>query len=464
MDCQRSGTLTFSTSFVLALLGVVAACGGEPNYMTREELLDPESCRDCHPQHYKEWKSSMHAYAAEDPVFRAMNQRGQEETGGELGDFCVQCHAPMAVREGFTSDGTDLDEVPEHLRGVTCYFCHSVVDVQAPPHNNPLVLADDLVLRGGLGAEAPPVENGAHRMKYSALHDRRSKRSSELCGACHDIVTPAGVHLERTFAEWQESIFGSDDPLARLSCGQCHMKGDIPGVVADVPDVPLRFPHEHTWPGIDVAMTAWPDVDLQTAQIQRELGPALNPKLCVRPDGQIEYNLDNVGAGHEFPSGASADRRAWVELVAYSGTTVVFQTGVVGAGEAVTKVAETDANLWQIRDFGLDNAGQPAHMFWDVRDVVRATLPPAVTLDRNDPAFNHSVSRFFSLQGQVADRVTAVAYIRPLGLDLVDDLIASGHLEASLRDQVVTHTIEGTRLEWTINGVGFGCVCRNGPC
>ena len=50
----------------------------------------------------------MHAYAAEDPVFLAMNQRLQRETGGALGDFCVRCHAPMAVREGATRDGLDL--------------------------------------------------------------------------------------------------------------------------------------------------------------------------------------------------------------------------------------------------------------------------------------------------------------------------------------------------------------------
>src|SRR5688572_17420291 len=53
--------------------------GQEPITLTREQLLDPEACKDCHPRHYREWKSSMHAYAADDPVFLAMNQRGQEE-------------------------------------------------------------------------------------------------------------------------------------------------------------------------------------------------------------------------------------------------------------------------------------------------------------------------------------------------------------------------------------------------
>ena len=52
----------------------------------------------------------MHAFASRDPVFRAMNQRGQRETNGELGDFCVKCHAPMAVLDKQTTDGLNLDD------------------------------------------------------------------------------------------------------------------------------------------------------------------------------------------------------------------------------------------------------------------------------------------------------------------------------------------------------------------
>ena len=80
--------------------------------LTRDELLDPKRCQPCHPEHYDEWAKSMHAYASEDPVFIALNQRGQRETGGELGDFCVQCHAPVAQRLGLTSDGLNLSALP----------------------------------------------------------------------------------------------------------------------------------------------------------------------------------------------------------------------------------------------------------------------------------------------------------------------------------------------------------------
>src|SRR6202042_840323 len=118
-----------------------------PTYYARETLLDPTTCKQCHADDYADWSASMHAYASDDPVFRAMNARGQRETNGSLGKFCVNCHAPMAVHEGATTDGLNLDTVPTQLHGVTCFFCHTVSAVQGT-HNNPLVLANDVTMRG----------------------------------------------------------------------------------------------------------------------------------------------------------------------------------------------------------------------------------------------------------------------------------------------------------------------------
>src|SRR3954468_11928791 len=92
----------------------------KPQYLSRDALLKPETCRDCHSTHYQEWAGSMHAYASLDPVFLAMNRRGQAETRGKLGSLCIGCHAPLALREGATSDGLNLEQVPAQLQGVTC--------------------------------------------------------------------------------------------------------------------------------------------------------------------------------------------------------------------------------------------------------------------------------------------------------------------------------------------------------
>src|SRR6185312_13253219 len=144
----------------------------------------------CHPQHSAQWAASMHAYASEDPVFLALNRRGQREA--HLGTFCVKCHAPMAVALGLT-DGTNFDpaKLPAAARGVTCYFCHDVAKVEGD-HNNGLQLALDDVMRGGV---LDPASNDAHRSQFD---DQMASASndSRMCGSCHDVVTPAGVALE----------------------------------------------------------------------------------------------------------------------------------------------------------------------------------------------------------------------------------------------------------------------------
>ena len=165
---------------VLAGLGLVAGCNDDPKTKPldpSERILDPKTCEECHPTHYREWLGSMHAYAGEDPVFRAMNERGQRETNGELGDFCVRCHAPLAVELGLTTDGLDLDEVPQHLRGITCFYCHTVDAVEGT-HNNPLVLAMRLAKEyAGFAGQRPAVKRQAadQQRKPKELQARQTR-------------------------------------------------------------------------------------------------------------------------------------------------------------------------------------------------------------------------------------------------------------------------------------------------
>jgi hypothetical protein len=47
-------------------------------------------------------------------------------------------------------------------------------------------------------------------------------------------------------------------------------------------------------------------------------------------------------------------------------------------------------------------------------------------------------------------------HIRPVDFDLVDELIASGDLDGSVRSKIATFTLENTALEWDVSN-GFGC-------
>ncbi len=435
--------LLYVCSLVPAL-ALSLGCGDD--YLSKAELMDPETCKDCHPKHFEEWQSSMHAYAADDPIFLAMNRRGQRETDGALGDFCVQCHAPMAVRLGETTDGLNLEELPQHLKGITCYFCHTVTEVTGT-HNNPLVLADDKVMRGGFG---DAVENGVHKTKYSALHDRNSAESSSLCGSCHDIVTD-NIHLERTFAEYKESVF-VEQPFDQ-SCSNCHMSG-VDDVVADFDGVKTRRRHSHAFPGVDLAITEWPGIDYQRELINEELRTTVQSKLCYNPaTNAMDLNLTNIAGGHMFPSGATQDRMAWVEFVAKVGEDEVVVSGVFDDDEAVS--SEEDPLLWRMKDFGFNAADEPEHMFWDIVRVDSELLPPSVTFDMTDPAYDHSVTRSYPMGvNPRPDQVDVLVRIRPVGRELIDELIESGDLDPMYQDSIETFNLEGSRLRWTPETAG----------
>src|SRR5439155_1031387 len=145
---------------------------------------------------------------SDDPVFVAMNKRGQRETNNQLGTFCVQCHAPMAVALNLT-DGTSFDptQLPPTARGITCFFCHDVKSIH-DDHNNGLTLALDDNMRGGV---KDPVDTPAHNSSFDKTM-ASATNNSQMCGSCHDVVTPKGVALERTFTEWQNTIFAMNDP------------------------------------------------------------------------------------------------------------------------------------------------------------------------------------------------------------------------------------------------------------
>ena len=444
--------------------GVGLSCGDDAlAFRARAELLDPTTCRECHAKHYDEWSASMHAYASRDPVFLAMNRRGQEETGGALGSFCVNCHAPMAVREGATVDGLNLADVPDHLQGVGCYFCHNVSAVEET-HNNGLRLADDVTMRGRIG---DPVGNPAHRSEASSLLSGAEADSAKMCGACHDLVLPvppasAAVALERTFQEWSGAVFAPEqapNPSAVATCNSCHMPPSTAlEPIAEGPGLKVRSRtrHMHGFAGVDVALTDFPDsgdpardlelrVDQRT-QIQQLLDITLRIDICVQQVGSgsaVYVTLDNANAGHNWPSGASQDRRAFVEVIAYSAGGRIYQSGVIADGEAVT--ASPDPDLWLFRDRMFDAAGGETHMFWEAARTEPGTIGAQVTSDPADPRFytaSHAVRRFPASRSAtipgLPDRVTVRVRIQAMGLDFVDDLIASGHLAAGLRSAIPT--------------------------
>ena len=435
----------FPDRLCLSLPLLLVGCGSVAE-LSDEDRLDPQACASCHPDHVRQWSGSMHAYAAVDPVFLALNREGQRVSHGGLGAFCIQCHAPIAVGLGETEDGLNLDEIdPTHL-GVTCAACHTAVAV-THPFNNGLERVLDSPFRGAI---EDPLPTGAHGVESSDLHDRRSPASSRLCASCHDVITPAGVHLERTYAEWSETVYADAQGASARTCGDCHMVArDAPA--ADVDGAPTRQVHDHSFPGVDLALTDFPEREAQRASIRALLSGAVRMRLCVedRGDGvDVALTVENRGAGHGVPSGASIDRRVWARVEASSGGVVTWKTGVRGPDEAVR--GGKDDDLWEFGDRATNAFGEEVHMFWEARWVEPGNLPGAVTHDPDDPAFElHHQTRRWSLPYPLPDRVEAQVHLRPLDHDLVATVAATGFLDPSTENPVVTWDLSPAPVVWT---------------
>jgi hypothetical protein len=408
-----------------------------------------------------------------------MNALGQDETNGEMGDFCVSCHAPMALREGFVDGGVIAEDTPEHLKGITCYFCHSVKNVTGD-NNAEVELANDDIMRGGI---IGPIEPSAHGVSFSRFMDRNNPESSKFCGGCHDIVNDKGVHLERTFAEYKETIFAQHGTPNFLSCPTCHMPNREglaavdDGLPGDDENVATRSVHSHLWPGVDVALTSWPDREEYEAAVQCTLDDSVSIDMMRTGQGEpdtIVYAIESA-SGHKMPSGASQDRRMWIEMVGYDADgEVVCSRGVVPDDAATTEPLVQDVPLCPIGDGGpsandpvqfplfrdriFDEDGNETHMFWRAAPseefpdgFVSRLMPGPTSVDAQGIPAPHGIAVVYGVfTGLPIERITVRLKMRPMDYDVLEELIDGGYLDESVRDEIPTFTIAGASVDYDL--------------
>ena len=220
----------------------------------------------------------------------------------------------------------------------------------------------------------------------------------------------------------------------------------MPGINAPVTQGSAHTMHDHTMAGVDVPLTDFPLRTSHVNAVKQALDRSLLAELCVLPltgGAEVTVTLEAAAVGHGFPSGASHDRRVWTELFGYDDGDLVWSTGVIADDEPLVD----DPYLWRIHDTIVDAQGEQVHMFWEAVDVEVGSLP-VVTGDPTDPSTTHRVARSFPIAGYEPDRVELRVRVRPMGFDLLQDLVDSGDLDPALIDQVPTFSVEATELVW----------------
>jgi len=386
---------------VLALLVIVACTGPDPNdddpidtevtqnvhdplsmpaqpTVTVEAFHSAQECGACHPDQLAQWKTSSHAYAMVDPAYQRLVRQRQIDLAATEDQFCTQCHSAIGTRGGECVSGFDFDGLSAIvMEGVTCESCHKIQSV-VRDYNAGHVLDHDGPM---LGPIADPVENTYHTSEYSALFE-----DSQICGSCHDVIETSGLNLERPYQEWLESPSNE----AGETCQDCHMP-EYDGTAAA--GAPQRVGlHDHRFIGVDVPFLEGfltpEEEEIVRARVEALLATAVTMELLVaepRVAGEtidLVVTVDNKIGAHNFPTGTTFVRQAWIEVVATDAEgTVIYETGTLDANgdlkdhySALEPYADEDLITMSSRF--TDSRGNPVIFPWLAEEHTSASISP----------------------------------------------------------------------------------------
>ena len=242
----QSSALDFFQYFNLACIMILhlfpdltsAQSSNENDALLEAKFPSAATCRTCHPDHYRDWAVSPHAYAQMSPIFNAMQATVLKITNGTNGDFCIRCHNPVGMNQNEPEFMTNIDRHPTSREGVTCIVCHRLKNAYGKVSGRLAIVEGDIfdTVFGPTGNEelSRVISSGAYNVNTErgkpgrAIHTNIIKldqmSTSGFCATCHDVNLVNGFRLEEAFSDYKTS------PASKkgVSCQDCHM-GKEPG-------------------------------------------------------------------------------------------------------------------------------------------------------------------------------------------------------------------------------------------
>lgn len=404
---------------------------------------------------------TMMMQSARDPIFKACLAIAEQDAPGS-GDLCIRCHSPIGWVSGRSQPTSGASLNAADRDGVSCDYCHRMVDPVYVPGVSPA--ADAGVLAALLPAHVPtgysngqfvldpdPRKRGPfddavtpHAFLGSPFH-----RTSELCATCHDVSNPVFVRtagadyapdafdakpdsitstthfgLERTYSEWKNSaypagVYAPDfagnlpDGIVR-TCQDCHMR-DVTGTGCNVPGAPTRVDlplHDLTggnsWmPGVIASLWAG-EVDAGALAASSARAVAMLQKAAV-VDVALQPAADSFTAvvtvtnrtGHKLPTGYPEGRRMWLHVVARDENDAVIWES--GAYDAATGVLAQDAHTRVYETHLGISPGLAAVLGLAAGPSFHFALNDTVIKDNRIPPLGFTNAGFATFNGQPVD-------------------------------------------------------------
>ncbi|MCG8606366.1 cytochrome c family protein [bacterium] len=338
---------------------------------------DATECQTCHPNHYAEWQTSMHAYAFVDPVFFTLNDIGQQRSGQALDQFCVKCHSPLASLLGETPPGFDPAALSNLAKqGVQCDVCHTISTFE--PGRSIAKFRLDGVKQGPI---ADPVPNSYHGVEFDPRYNK-----SAICSPCHDVFGPEGTQIEFTSTEWQTSPYTA----MGLECQGCHMPTYSGQAAINGPQRDEL--HRHTFVGVDIPLVDFPSRDNTIAAVQELLQNSVTMDVSLPASVEaggalaVKVSITNDRTGHNIPSGTIFERQMWIEVLVKDAATdaIIYQSGTLDENGDLLDVnselvksgamtEDTDLTLFNGTPF---KNGNKVPFFWEADHIENQSIPP----------------------------------------------------------------------------------------
>lgn len=390
----------------------------------KETFAEPEKCQACHPKHYEEWQTSMHAYAFVDPVFFALNEIGQQRSNNALDQFCVKCHSPIASLFQEVPPGFDRSLLsPIAKKGIQCDVCHLIKSISRGEG-----IGEFRIDQKRAGPIYDPQENEFHESAYDERFDK-----SIVCSSCHDVKAPNGFQVEHTSTEWEQSPYAA----MGLECQGCHMP-TYSGNAAVGGPVRSKL-HRHTFVGVDIPLVDFPGKEQTIAAVDELLknsaSMAVNAPTQVQPGEMItiEVSINNDKTGHNIPSGTIFERQMWIEVILQDDSgTVYLESGKLDKnGDLLNHHSDfvkagtmaLDSNLVLFNGTPYSN-GKETLFFWEADSIESNTIAPFETKTVQYSVKAPNIARPLSLNVRLLFRSFPPYLLREIGQEsLLENLV-----------------------------------------
>lgn len=367
--------------------------------LTEMDFEDPSVCAACHPKQYEGWKGSMHSNSFKDPVFQALWDLGEKETGEKLMNECGICHSPIGTLTGANKHDIKAGKFtssPLGEQGVSCDVCHTisksnVLETTMLEHGNG---SFHIAPEGPGGTKRGPFGDAVspyHKTAKSELH-----KKADFCGNCHQIFnSKSGFPVERTYDEWKYSAYAQKG----IVCQDCHMNEvdvaiqvakemkpprdiaglDLSGKASIVSDKIRKVVHKHEFVGgnmfVPELLNGKNNKTSEEAIKRLQSAAEVTLDLKERKDGlqDLRVTVANVGSGHNLPTSLTDVRELWVEVVVKNSKgEVIYSNGVMDEKKSLNY-----DDITMFRSVAVDDKGEETHKPWEVMHFISNTaIPP----------------------------------------------------------------------------------------